>query len=130
MVKFGQMLWILDLTSKSSIGYWTFYFKIQRFFHFRNADRILRLEKWNEVKKMITPMLDLEIIRITTEMSEKHLILLLSQCINVKEIFMGLSTSISDKVWSEVLTKNSFNKLEKINIQKCSKVNLSNFKKN
>merc|ERR1712020_708306 len=68
----------------------------------RNADRILRQEKWREVQKSITPMLDLEIIRIVSEISENHLILLLSQCINVKEIFMGMSTSISDKVWSEV----------------------------
>ena len=88
----------------------------------RNADRILRQEKWREVQKSITPMLDLEIIRIVSEISENHLILLLSQCINVKEIFMGMSTSISDKVWSEVLAKNSLSRLETVEIQKCSKV--------
>jgi hypothetical protein len=33
-----------------------------------------------------------------------------------------MSTSISDKVWSEVLAKNSLSKLETIEIQKCSKV--------
>merc|ERR1712156_248510 len=91
---------------------------------FRNADRILRQEKWREVQRSITPMLDLEIIRIVSEISENHLILLLSQCINVKEIFMGMSTSISDKTWSEVLVKTSLSRLETIEIQKCSKVTM------
>ena len=88
----------------------------------RNADRILRLEKWREVQKMISPMLDLEIIRIVTEISERYMVLILSQCINVKEIFMGMSTNVSDQVWSQVLAKNGLDKLESIKIQKCSKV--------
>ena len=39
---------------------------------------------------------------------------------------MGMSTSISDKVWSEVLAKNSLSKLENIEIQKCTKVFIQN----
>lgn len=89
---------------------------------FRDADRILRMEKWREAQKLACPMLDLEIIRIVSAISEKYLVFILSQCINVKEIFMGMSTSVSDKVWSDVLAKNSLNRLEKINIQKCSQV--------
>jgi len=91
---------------------------------FRNADRILRQERWREVQKSISPMLDLEIIRIVSEISEAHLTLLLSQCINVREIFMGMSTEISDKVWSDVLAKNSLSRLETIEIQKCTKVTM------
>jgi len=91
---------------------------------FRISDRILRAEKWREVQKSITPMLDLETVRLVSEVSEHHLILLLSQCINVKEIFMGMSTSISDRVWSEVLAKNSLSKLESIEIHKCTKVTM------
>ena len=44
---------------------------------FRISDRILRAEKWREVQKSITPMLDLETIRLVSEISEHHLILLL-----------------------------------------------------
>lgn len=89
---------------------------------FRDADRILRMEKWREAQKLAIPMLDLETIQIVTAMNEKYLVFILSQCINVKEIFMGMSTSVSDKVWSDVLAKNGLNRLEKINIQKCSQV--------
>ena len=44
---------------------------------FRISDRILRAEKWREVQKSITPMLDLETVRLVSEISEHHLILLL-----------------------------------------------------
>ena len=43
----------------------------------RNADRILKAEKWREVQKSLTPMLDLETVRVVSEISEHHLILLL-----------------------------------------------------
>ena len=43
----------------------------------RNADRILKAEKWREVQKSLTPMLDLETVRLVSEISEHHLILLL-----------------------------------------------------
>ena len=44
---------------------------------FRISDRILRAEKWRDVQKSITPMLDLETVRLVSEISEHHLILLL-----------------------------------------------------
>ena len=44
---------------------------------FRISDRILRAEKWREVQKSITPMLDLETVRLVSEISEHHLVLLL-----------------------------------------------------
>lgn len=37
----------------------------------------MRAEKWREVQKSITPMLDLETVRLVSEVSEHHLILLL-----------------------------------------------------
>jgi hypothetical protein len=67
-------------------------------------------------------MSNLEIIRIASQCSEQYLTFLLSQCLNIKEIMLGISTSISDKVWSDVLVTNGMRKLEKIHIQKCSKV--------
>ena len=90
---------------------------------FRNADRILRMDKWREAQKQVTPLLDLEILKISSMCSERTLTFLLSQCINVKEIYMGmLTTCISDQVWSDVFTKNSLSCLERLKIQKCSKV--------
>lgn len=90
----------------------------------RNADRILRAEKWQTVQKLVMPLLDLEVVRIITVIPEKNLVFLLSQCINVKEIFMGMTTDISDGIWSQVLAKNSLQNLEKIKIQRCSDVNI------
>ena len=88
----------------------------------RNADRILRAEKWRSVQKLVSPLLDLEVVRIVSPCTEQYLVFVLQQCINVKEIFIGMLTDISDKVWADVLAKNGLQKLEKINIQKCSKV--------
>ena len=80
------------------------------------------MERWREVQKLAMPMIDLEIIKIVSACSEQYLTFLLSQCLNVKEIFLGMQTSISDQVWADVLAKNSLSQLEKITIQKCSKV--------
>ena len=91
---------------------------------FRNADRILRMDKWREAQKQVTPLLDLEILKISSMCSERTLTFLLSQCINVKEIYMGMTTCISDQVWSDVFTKNSLSHLECLKIQKCSKVTM------
>ena len=94
---------------------------------FRDADRILRAEKWHSVQKLVSPLLDLEIVRIVSPCAEKYLTFLLQQCINVKEIFIGMLTDISDKVFSDVLAKNSLSRLEKLNIQKCTKVSKNLF---
>ena len=91
----------------------------------RDADRILRMEKWQNAQKMVAPLLDLEILKISSACSERTLTFLLYQCLNVKEIYMGMTTCVSDQVFSDVLTKNSLSRLERLKIQKCSKV--SNF---
>merc|ERR1712062_290505 len=91
---------------------------------FRNADRILRAEKYRSVQKLVSPLLDLELVRIHSVCSEYYLTFLLQQCFNVKEISLGMMTEISDKVWSDVLAKNSLAKLEKISCQKCTKVTM------
>ena len=70
------------------------------------------MDKWREAQKQVTPLLDLEILKISSMCSERTLTFLLSQCINVKEIYMGMTTCISDQVWSDVFTKNSKSKLE------------------
>ena len=98
-------------------GYYLFAYKLNR-----NADRILRMDKWREAQKNVIPLLDLEILKISSTCSERTLTFLLSQCINVKEIYMGMTTCISDQVWSDVFTNNSLSRLERLKIQKCSKV--------
>ena len=85
------------------------------------------MDKWREAQKQVTPLLDLEILKISSMCSERTLTFLLSQCINVKEIYMGMTTCISDQVWSDVFTKNSLSRLERLKIQKCSKVSLAIF---
>ena len=74
---------------------------------------------------MVAPLLDLEILKISSACTERTLTFLLYQCLNVKEIYMGMTTCVSDQVFSDVLTKNSLSRLERLKIQKCSKV--SNF---
>ena len=66
---FGGNLGINLGTNKQTIRYFFPFFRI--------SDRILRAEKWREVQKSVTPMLDLEIVRLVSEISEHHLILLL-----------------------------------------------------
>ena len=74
---------------------------------------------------MVAPLLDLENLKISSACTERTLTFLLYQCLNVKEIYMGMTTCVSDQVFSDVLTKNSLSRLERLKIQKCSKV--SNF---
>ena len=101
------------------------YIVISKKLSHRDADRILRMEKWQNAQKMVAPLLDLENLKISSACSERTLTFLLYQCLNVKEIYMGMTTCVSDQVFSDVLTKNSLSRLERLKIQKCSKV--SNF---
>ena len=94
------------------------------FFFYRNADRIRQTDKWREAQKQVTPFLDLEELKISSNCSEKTLTFLLCQCINVKEIYMGMMTCVSDQVWSHVLVKNSLCCLEHLKILKSSKVSI------
>ena len=88
------------------------------------------MDKWQEAQKQATPFLDLEELKISSNCSEKTLSFLLCQCINVKEIYMGMMTCVSDQVWSDVLAKNSLCYLEHLKILKSSKVsNLSKYSK-
>jgi hypothetical protein len=41
----------------------------------------------------------------------------LSQCLNVREIFIGMSTGISDDVLFKVLAENALSRLEILTIQ-------------
>ena len=70
----------------------------------------------------MTPLLDLKELKISSNCSEKTLTFLLCQCINVKEIYMGMMTCVSNQVWSDVLVKNSLCCLEHLKILKSSKV--------
>ena len=82
------------------------------------------MDKWREAQKQVAPLLELEEVKISSNCSEKTLTFLLCQCINVKQIYMGMMTSVSDQVWSDVLAKNSLCYLEHLKILKSSKVSI------
>ena len=85
---------------------------------FRDADRMLRYENDREIKSLLTPMLDLHTLKIVGECSEDLLTFILSFCLNVKYVSLGMSTKISDEVLQNVLVNNRLAKLETLSIQK------------
>ena len=88
---------------------------------FRDADRIKRQESEREIKELLQPMLDLHTITIVSDCSADLLTFILSFCLNVKHIALGMHTEISDNVLENVLQNNRLAKLETISIQKADK---------
>lgn len=85
---------------------------------FRNADRLARLAEERETLKLVVPLLDLDVIKIVSHCPSRYLNFVLGQCcFNVREIFIGMSTGISDDVVFKVLAENRLSKLEKLTIQ-------------
>ena len=85
---------------------------------FRHRDRMLRLEHEREIQGLIQPMLNLRTIKLVSRVTVRYLILILSQCLNVTEIFMGMNTDISDESIGEILVKNPLQDLEELTIQR------------
>ena len=88
---------------------------------FRDADRIIRLEKENEVKALMRPMLDLHTFKIVGSCSGDYVTFALSACLNVKHISLGMNTGVSDQVWQTVLENNRLANLESLSIQESGK---------
>lgn len=91
---------------------------------FRNVDRSARLEEERETRKLIVPLLDLEVVKIVSHCPSKYVHFVLSLCFNVREIFFGMSTGISDDVIYKVLAENRLSKLEKLTIQNAKKLTM------
>merc|ERR1711997_1027888 len=85
------------------------------------GDRLLMLENEREIKSLLQPMLDLHTIKIVGDCTAELLTFILSTCLNVKHIFLGMNTDISDRVWENILQNNTLSNLETISIQKSGK---------
>ena len=77
---------------------------------FRDVDRSARSAAELETRKLLVPMLELETIKIVSDCPDKFIEMLLGHCYNIKEIFIGMSTGISD----EILFKVSNNMLKQM----------------
>ncbi len=80
------------------------------------------MERKKEAKDLFNPLTKLEMIKIVSSCSENYLILVLSLAPNLKEIFLGMNTSLSDKVLTELICKTGLERLEKLTVQKCTQV--------
>ena len=88
---------------------------------FRDADRLLRYEAEREIKALLRPMLDLHTMKVIGTCSANLLTFMLSFCLNVRHISLGMNTEISDNVWEDVLQNNRLTNLETLAIQKSGK---------
>ena len=79
---------------------------------------MLRLEHEREIQDLFQPMLNLRTIKLVSRVTVKYLVLILSQCYNVTEIFMGMNTEINDASIAEILAKNPLQDLEELTIQR------------
>ncbi len=48
------------------------------------------------------PMLDLEMLKIVSNCDGKYLTFMISQCLNIKELSIGMNTGISDEIFMKV----------------------------
>jgi len=48
------------------------------------------------------PMLDLEMLKIVSNCDGKYLSFMVGQCLNIKELSIGMNTGISDEVFMKV----------------------------
>eukprot|EP00092_Neocalanus_flemingeri_P012383 GFUD01013351.1.p1 GENE.GFUD01013351.1~~GFUD01013351.1.p1 ORF type:complete len:606 (+),score=129.36 GFUD01013351.1:29-1846(+) len=71
-----------------------------------------------ELKSKLVPFIDLEVISIANPCPEKLLITLLSLCINVKKINLGISCGITDSTFDNIFPTNKFQYLEEVEIKK------------
>ena len=71
-----------------------------------------------ELKSELVPMLDLETISVADPCPEKLLVILLSLCINVKKITLGINCVIADSTFEKIFQNNKFQYLEEVEIKK------------
>ena len=77
-----------------------------------------------ELKGELVPFLDLESISIANPCPEKLLIILLSLCINVKKINLGINCGITDSTFEKIFPSNKFQYLEELEIKKNDKLTM------
>ena len=86
------------------------------------------IQQQREEKALISeliPFLDLEIISIASQCPGKLLTLLLSLCINVKKLNIGINCGVNDEIFDNVFSNNKFQYLEKVEIKKNSELTLA-----
>jgi hypothetical protein len=72
----------------------------------------------NEIKAQLVPFLDLEEISISNQCSENLLVKILSLCINIKKLILGMHCQITDECFDNIFPHNKFQYLEHIEIRK------------
>ena len=87
----------------------------------RAADRLLLREREQELESLTRPMLEMDTIKIISNCSSDYVVFLLSNCLNVKHIYLGMSTGVKDETISKVMAKNSLVHLETLCVQKAGK---------
>ena len=65
------------------------------------------------------PMMMVENLSISTKCSENFIILVLTYCLNVKHLYIGMDNGFGDATLFEIFKKNSLSQLETISIAKC-----------
>jgi hypothetical protein len=65
------------------------------------------------------PMMMVENLSISTKCSENFLLLVLTNCSNVKHLYIGMDNGLGDTTLLEIFKTNSLSQLETISIAKC-----------
>ena len=72
----------------------------------------------HEIKVYLVPFFNLEEISISNHCSENLLVKILSLCLNIKKLTLGMNCQISDQCFEEIFPHNKFQYLEQIEIRK------------
>ena len=70
-----------------------------------------------DLRKELIPFFDLEVISITNPCPEMLMVILLSLCINVKKLNLGINCGITDSTFDQIFLNNKFQYLEEVEIK-------------
>ena len=65
------------------------------------------------------PMMMVEKLSLSTRCSTNFAVLVISQCLNVRHLYLGMDNGIGDATLLKILQKNALSKLETLSIRKC-----------
>ena len=91
---------------------------------FAAADRARMAEERRAVRDMATPLLDLVKISIVSCCSADYVAFILEQCLNAREVFIGMTTGLTDECLLRVLATNGLQHLESLTVQRCKGVTM------
>ena len=81
------------------------------------AQLMRRRELRKETLNLVTQLFEVKTLKIVSSCSKFYLELILQQCLNVSEIFMGMNTALDDITIGKILEKNGLQHLKKLTIQ-------------